>query len=82
MNDTPLRQREKRHRDDRLTVRGDRRERGDGLRPGTRRKASDEAAYRGCGPSEVRYGLPTSDGHLRFPSWRGLRTDKTVETIN
>jgi hypothetical protein len=33
------------------------------------------------GPSEVRYGLQTSDGRLRFPSWRGLRTDKTVETM-
>ena len=26
---------------------------------------------------EVRYGLQTSDGRLRFPSWRGLRSDKT-----
>ena len=25
---------------------------------------------------EVRYGEMTSDGHLRHPSWRGLRTDK------
>jgi len=30
---------------------------------------------------EVRYGLQTADGRLLFPSWRGLRTDKTVETI-
>ena len=30
---------------------------------------------------EVRYDLQTADGRLLFPSWRGLRTDKTVETI-
>jgi hypothetical protein len=30
---------------------------------------------------EVQYSLQTSDGRLRFPSWRGLRTDKTILTI-
>lgn len=31
---------------------------------------------------EVRYAVQTVDGRLRFPSWRGLRTDKTIDTIN
>lgn len=31
---------------------------------------------------EVRYARQTADGRLVFPSWRGLRADKTIETIN
>lgn len=30
---------------------------------------------------EVRYGEITSDGHLRHPSWRGLRPDKTPADV-
>lgn len=30
---------------------------------------------------EVRYGEMTSDGRLRHPSWRGLRTDKTPADV-
>jgi bifunctional non-homologous end joining protein LigD len=30
---------------------------------------------------EVRYGEWTSDGHLRHPSWRGLRPDKNPEDV-
>ncbi len=30
---------------------------------------------------EVRYGEMTSDGHLRHPSWRGLRPDKDPEGV-
>jgi bifunctional non-homologous end joining protein LigD len=30
---------------------------------------------------EVQYGEWTADGHLRHPSWRGLRPDKRVEEV-
>lgn len=30
---------------------------------------------------EVRYGEWTGDGHLRHPSWRGLRTDKDPDEV-
>jgi DNA ligase D-like protein (predicted ligase)/DNA ligase D-like protein (predicted polymerase)/DNA ligase D-like protein (predicted 3'-phosphoesterase) len=30
---------------------------------------------------EVRFGEQTSDGHLRHPSWRGLRPDKAPEEV-
>jgi bifunctional non-homologous end joining protein LigD len=30
---------------------------------------------------EVRYGDRTADGHLRHPSWRGLRPDKNPGEI-
>ncbi|HNF06121.1 MAG TPA: hypothetical protein PL146_12100 [Mycobacterium sp.] len=30
---------------------------------------------------EVRYGEWTGDGHLRHPSWRGLRPDKAPADV-
>ena len=30
---------------------------------------------------EVQYGEWTRDGHLRHPSWRGLRPDKSVDEV-
>ncbi|MCU1491520.1 MAG: polymerase LigD, ligase domain protein, partial [Acidimicrobiaceae bacterium] len=30
---------------------------------------------------EVQYGEWTKDGHLRHPSWRGLRPDKNPEEV-
>ena len=30
---------------------------------------------------EVRYGEWTPDGHLRHPSWRGLRPDKSPDDV-
>jgi len=31
---------------------------------------------------EVRYGEWTSDGRLRHPSWRGMRSDKTPAEVS
>ncbi len=46
-----------------------------------RKEAKDVTYVRPALVGEVRYGEMTPDGHLRHPSWRGLRPDKAPSDV-